>query len=82
MSDTGGLFSSLPYACIYPKEAHNALRREGVGPVLLLAGMTEEWRSREGLGRVRAVGSCCNGAAVEPWTVHLFKIIHLAVSFI
>lgn len=66
MSDTGGLFSSLPYACIYPEEAQKALRREGAGPVLLLAEMTEEWRSQESQGRVRAMGGCCNGAAVEP----------------
>lgn len=54
MSDTEGLFSSLPYACICPKEAHKALRREGSGPVLLLAEMTRV----EEPGRSRKSQSC------------------------
>jgi hypothetical protein len=29
------------------------------------------------------MGACWfNGAAVEPWTVHVLKIIHVAVSFV
>lgn len=60
----------------YTQKRHIKLETWGCWPCA--AEMTEEWRSQDGPGRVRAVGGCCNGAAVEPCSCQLRLICDLS----